>query len=98
MDEPLTHEHFSPHLGKRFSFEGHHLTLLLRSAAPQPQFAVPGASRVPFTLRFEGPAGDTLPAGYYRATAPDDGPVFELHVTPIHTPACDHQDYQVVFN
>jgi hypothetical protein len=97
MDEPLTHEHFSPHLGKRFSFEGHHLTLLLRSAAPQPQFAMPGVSRVPFTLIFEGPAGDILPAGYYRAAAPD-GPVFELHVAPIHTPARDHQDYQVVFN
>jgi hypothetical protein len=97
MDEPLTHEHFTPHLGKRFSFEGHHLTLLLRSIDPRPQFAMPGVSRVPFTLIFEGPAGDILPAGYYRAAVPD-GPVFELHVAPIHTPARDHQDYQVVFN
>ncbi len=97
MDEPLTHEQFSPYLGKRFGFEGHHLTLLLRSIDPQPQFAAPGASRVPFTLIFEGPAGDFLAPGFYRAAVPD-GPVFELHVSPIHTPARDHQDYQALFN
>jgi hypothetical protein len=97
MDEPLTHEHFSPYLGKRFGLEGHHLTLLLRSADPQPHFAAPDASRVPFTLIFEGPSGDILPAGQYRA-AVQDGPVFELHVNPIHTPARGHQDYQAVFN
>jgi hypothetical protein len=97
MDEPLTHEHFSPYLGKRFGFEGHHLTLLLRSIDPQPQFAAPGGSRVPFTLIFEGPAGDILPAGHYRTGVPD-GPVFEMYVSPIHTPAQGHQDYQAVFN
>jgi hypothetical protein len=97
MDEPLTHEQFSPYVGKRFGFEGHHLTLLLRSIDPQPQFAPPGASRVPFTLIFEGPAGDILSAGSYRAAVPG-GVVFELHVSPIHTPARDHQDYQALFN
>ncbi|WP_158928464.1 DUF6916 family protein [Acidisphaera sp. S103] len=97
MDEPLTHEHFSPHVGKRFSFEGHHLTLLLRLAELQPRFAAPNAPRVPFTLTFEGPAGDILPPDQYRAVVPD-GPVFELYISPIHTPARDHQDYQAVFN
>jgi hypothetical protein len=97
MDEPLTHEHFAPYVGKRFGFEGHHLTLLLKSAERQPQYAAPNAARVPFTLMFEGPAGDILPAGPYR-TAVQDGPVFELYVSPIHTHARDHQDYQAVFN
>jgi len=97
MDEPITHERFSPHVGKRFGFQGHHVTLLLRSVDPQPGFAPPNAERVPFTLIFEGPAGDILPAGYYQATV-QDGSVFELYVTPIHTPARDRQDYQAVFN
>ena len=97
MDEPLTHAHFSPYVGERFGFEGHHLTLLLTSADLQPRFAAPDTPRVPFTLTFEGPAGDILPAGHYRA-AVRDGSVFELHIMPIHTHAHDRQDYQVVFN
>jgi hypothetical protein len=97
MDEPLTHEHFSPYVGQRFGFEGHYLTLLLQSVDPQPLFAAPDALRMPFTLVFEGPADDILPPGQYRATVPD-GPVCDLHITPIHTSARDRQDYQAVFN
>lgn len=97
MDEPLTHQQFTPHVGQRFAFEGHHLTLLLRSAEAQPLFAAPNAARVPFILIFEGPAGDILPAGPYR-TAVEDGPAFEFHISPIHTPVRDRQDYQAVFN
>jgi hypothetical protein len=97
MDEPLTHQQFAPYVGQRFHFEGHHLTLLLRSADPQPQFAAPGAARVPFSLFFEGPAGDILPAGHYRA-AVQAGPVVEFHISPIHTLARDRQDYQAAFN
>ena len=97
MDELLTHEQFSPYLGKRFDFQGHHLTLLLRSIDLQPQFAPPGASRVPFILIFEGPAGDILPSDFHRATV-QGGPAFELYISPIHTPAREHQDYQAVFN
>jgi hypothetical protein len=97
MESQPTHEDFSPHVGKRFTFAGHHLTLLLRSVDPQPRFAAPGATRVPFTLVFEGPVGDILPADFHRA-AVQDGPAFELYISPIHTPAGDHQDYQAVFN
>ena len=97
MDEPLTHEHFSPYVGTRFGFEGHHLTLLLRSADTQPLFAAPDAPRVPFVLVFEGPAGDILPQGFYR-TAAHDGSVFEMYVAPMHTPGRDRQDYQAIFN
>lgn len=97
MDEPLTNEHFSAHAGKRFSLEGRHLTLLLRSVDPRPRFAVPDAKRVPFTLIFEGPAGDILPPAGYRASV-QDGPVFDLHIMPIQTHAVDRQDYQAVFN
>jgi hypothetical protein len=48
-------------------------------------------------LIFAGSAGDILPQGHHRITAPD-GAVFELHITPIHTPTRDRQDYQAVFN
>jgi hypothetical protein len=97
MDEATTHEHFSPYVGQRFSFEGHHLTLLLRSIDVHPLFAAPGALRVPFTLVFEGPPGDILPPGGYRAVI-QDGPAFELYIQPIHTPRHSQQDYQAVFN
>jgi hypothetical protein len=97
MDEPLTDQQFAPYVGQQFHFQGHHLTLRLRSVEAQPRFAAPNAARVPFTLIFEGQAGDILPAGHYRA-AIQDGPVFELHISPIHTPVRDRQDYQAVFN
>jgi len=97
MDEPLTHAHFSPYVGKRFCFDDHPVTLVLRAVDFQPSFAAPGAPRVPFTLIFEGPAGVILTAGHYRA-AVQDGPVFELHVMPIHTPSPGRQDYQAAFN
>lgn len=97
MDEPLTHERFLPYVSQQFGLEGHHLMLLLRSVDPHPRFAAPRAQRVPFTLIFDGPVDDVLPAGDYRAAAPD-GPVFELHIMPIHTHSRDRQEYQVVFN
>jgi hypothetical protein len=97
MDELLTYDHFAPHVSKRVSFEGQPQTLLLRSVDAQPNFAAPDASRIPFTLIFEGPPADILPAGYYRATV-QDGPIFELYVMPIHTHVSDRQDYQAVFN
>jgi hypothetical protein len=97
MDEPLTHHHFAPYVGRRFRFEGHHLSLLLAAVDVNPRFAAPDAPRVPFTLILNGPAGDILPAGHYRAAA-QDGPVVMLHILPIHTLAPDRQDYQAVFN
>jgi uncharacterized protein DUF6916 len=97
MDEPLTHEHFAPHVGKHIGIEGYGVPLLLASVDVQPRFAAPDATRVPFTLTFEGPAHDTLPAGHYLA-AIADGPVWKLHISPIHTQSRDRQDYQAVFN
>jgi hypothetical protein len=38
-----------------------------------------------------------LPEGLYDV-AFDDGREFALHITPIHTPARDRQDYQIAFN
>jgi hypothetical protein len=97
MDQPLTHEFFEPFVGRTFSFQGSHVALTLASVAANPQFAIPGIPRVPFSLIFHGPAGDILPEGDYRATIAD-GPEVEFHILPIHTVARDRQDYQVAFN
>lgn len=97
MDERLTHDFFAPYVGKRLSFEGHHVTLTLASVTANPQFAMPGSSVVPYNLTFHGPAGDVLPEGHYRATI-EDGPEVMFHIMPTHTTTPDRQDYQVVFN
>jgi len=97
MDEPLTHESFAPYAGKRFSFAGHHVTLTLASVTASPQFAMPGAERVPFSLVFHGPVGDILPEGHYEASI-EDGPAVAFHIMPIHTATPGRQEYQAVFN
>jgi len=91
----LQPEHFEPHVGKMFRFEGarHVLTLdrVLRETAA-------AGVRQPFTLIFHGPKErDPLPEGLYACQS-EGGPRFELYVSPIHTPAPDRQDYQAVFN
>jgi hypothetical protein len=97
MDEPPTHALFAPFVGKRFSFEVHHVTLVLASVNTAPQFAAPGSKRIPFTLLFHGPVGDILPEGQYQV-AIEDGPSVAFHIMPIHTPTPGRQDYQAVFN
>ncbi len=97
MDQPLTHAFFQPFVGRTFSFQGSHVVLTLASATANPQYAMPGAPQVPFSLIFHGPAGDILPEGYYRV-AIENGPEVEFYINPIHTVARDRQDYQAVFN
>ncbi|MDR3537746.1 MAG: hypothetical protein P4L71_14710 [Acetobacteraceae bacterium] len=97
MNEPLQHHDFEPHLGKVFRFPGSHLALRLTSIDAADHVPVPGTVRQSFSLIFQGPAGDILPEGFYQAEV-EDGPVFGFYIIPIHTPAHDRQDYQVVFN
>jgi hypothetical protein len=52
----------------------------------------------PFMLVFSGPPGDGyLPEGLHGCRL-DTGETFEFYIQPIHTPAADRQDYQVIFN
>jgi hypothetical protein len=97
MDEALTLEFFTPFVGRQFSFEGQPVTLRLASVDPKPRFAMPNAARVPFLLLFHGPIDTILPQGIYRA-AIQDGPIMEVHLTPIHTTAPGRQEYQAMFN
>ena len=97
MDQPLTHEFFAPYVGRTFSFQGSHVVLTLASVIANPQYAMPGAANVPFSLNFHGPAGDILPEGFYKVSIAD-GPEAEFYILPVHTVARDRQDYQAAFN
>jgi hypothetical protein len=88
---------FAPHVGKRFSFPGHTVVLLLARIDVAPQPGMPDATRTSFTLIFHGPVGDILPEGLYAAQVAD-GPELEFYIQPIHTTARDRQEYQAVFN
>jgi len=97
MDQPLTHEFFAPYTGRTVSFQGSHVVLTLASVTAIPKFAMPGTTRVPFSMIFHGPVGDIMPEGHYLATIAD-GPEAEFYIQPIHTMARDRQDYEAVFN
>ena len=91
----LQPEHFEPHVGKRFRFEGAPHVLPLVRILRDPGGAGP---RPPFTLIFQGPRDRApLPEGLYACEV-EGGARFELYLSPVHTPAPDRQDYQAVFN
>jgi hypothetical protein len=92
----LRHEDFAPHVDKQFRFAGWHGSLRLARIEVPPDVAA-DAGRLSFTLIFQGVRGDILAEGLRTATA-EDGSSFEFYIMPIHTPAADRQDYQVVFN
>jgi hypothetical protein len=97
MTAVLRHEDFAPHVDKPFRFSDWHGSLRLARIEVPDRPAPPGALRAPFTLIFHGVRGDVLAPGIRTATA-EDGTSFEFYIMPIHTPAPDRQDYQVVFN
>ncbi|HEX3576703.1 MAG TPA: hypothetical protein VHU42_19055 [Rhodopila sp.] len=100
MTEIPQPQDFTPFIGQLFAFAGHHVTLRLMAIETKPQAE---SRRTPFTLIFEGPAGDILPEGLHRTQVADDtagepNDPFEFYIMPIHTPQRDRQEYQVVFN
>jgi hypothetical protein len=94
MTEPLTADDFTPHLGKAFRVAGNPQVLTLVTVDRRERL---GGPRKPFTLILRGPRDDILPEGMYSIDA-DGVPGFELYIIPIHSPARDHQDYQIIFN
>jgi hypothetical protein len=99
MTEPITPEHFRPHVAKVFRVRGgrHGLTLTEVEEPVLSEAQRKLVPRQPFTLIFAGPPGDVLPEGPY-AFEVEGGPAFEFYVMPIHTLARDRQDYQAAFN
>ena len=97
MAEPLTHEHFQPHLDRAFRFDGHPQVLRLTQINVKDRPPLPGLPYKAFILIFSGARGDVLPEGFHAAQA-EGGARFDFYIMPIHTPAPDRQDYQAVFN
>jgi hypothetical protein len=98
MTELLTIEHFRPHVGKRVRFRGtrYAFTIDRLEGGVTPPSA--GWSRSPFIVIFSGPSKtEVMPTGLYECEI-EDGPVYSLHVMPIHTPRPDRQEYQAAFN
>jgi hypothetical protein len=97
MAEQLTADFFAPYLGKEWRPLGQPQVLTLAAVDEHARLAHPQATRTPFTLILRGARDRLLPEGNYRF-AIDTGPEVELYVIPVHTPARDRQDYQIVFN
>jgi hypothetical protein len=97
MSEILTARDFVGHVGKTVTPKGQHRVLTLVSIDTKDLPGWEAMPRQPFTLILRGPPDDVLPEGLYDV-AVDGGPDFTLHISPVHTPARDRQDYQVAFN
>src|SRR5262245_14063804 len=97
MSAPLTHEDFQPHLNREFRFAGRPQVLRLAQFDVSDHPPLPGLDYKAFMLIFTGPRGDVLPEGLYAAET-ESGARFDFYIQPIHTPAPDRQEYQVVFN
>ena len=93
MAEPMSADSFMPYIGKAVSLpDGHELSLV---SVDQRSSPAAGAGRA-FSLVLRGAPAPIVPEGLHRLTF--DSASYELYLVPIHTPAHDHQDYQIVFN
>lgn len=97
MAEFLEIHHFEPLVGKIVRFKGTHFAMPLAKIIPGQKF-VPTAKREPFMLIFRAPKErEHLAEGFYEC-AFEDGPTYEIYVSPVHTPEPEWQDYQAIFN
>jgi hypothetical protein len=98
MAELLKIEDFKSHVGKTVRFKGTRYALLLERILSDRKRLPKWVNRRPFVLIFVGPREpDVLPEGLYDCEI-EGGPVYQLHVNPIHTPDPSRQEYQAVFN
>ncbi len=96
--EFLLIDHFEPHVGKIFRFEGTAYALPLTTIISKDQPLPEGIKRRPFTLIFRAPRQrEWLAEGVYRCSI-EDGPTYPMYVAPIQTMDPEFQDYQAVFN
>jgi hypothetical protein len=96
MSDALTADMFVSHIGRSMSLPDGR-TLMLIAVDRSPGTGHGSAPRAPFSLLLRGQPAPVVPEGLYRVTL-EDGAGFELYLIPVHTPARDHQDYQIVFN
>jgi hypothetical protein len=98
MDEPLTPQHFLPHVDKVFHVRstGHALTLS-RVEPGDADWQAREATKQSFNLIFRGEPNNLLPEGLHTVEV-EGGSSFDLYIIPVQTPARDRQDYQALFN
>jgi hypothetical protein len=96
MTEAPSAETFMAHIGKAVSLaEGHRLTLV--AVDKRNAHAPSAAPRAAFSLLLRGAPAPIVPEGMHRLILEGDAS-FDLYLIPIHSPARDHQDYQIIFN
>jgi hypothetical protein len=94
----LTAESFQPHVGKKAHFAGTEHTLKLDRVEVFNGAIPPGGKFQPFIVIFQGPPrNDYLPSGIYDCEI-EDGPVFNIHVTPMQSETLGYFEYQAIFN
>jgi len=96
--EYLTAESFQPYVGKQAHFEGTVHTLKLDRVEVYQGERPPGSKFQPFIVIFQGPQrNDYLQPGIYDCQI-EDGPVFNIHVTPMQSETAGLFEYQAIFN
>ena len=93
MDEELLQaEHFNPHVGKMFKFNGTPFAIPLDHIGSNRRRLPKGA------LIFRAPREQVyMTEGLYECEV-EGGPTFSLYVAPIQTLQREFQDYQAAFN
>jgi hypothetical protein len=97
MDVFLEDHHFEPLVDKTVRFGGTHFIMKLIKIIKGEKF-VAAAKRDPFILIFRAPKESVYMTEGIFACAFEDGPTYEMYVSPIHTTEKEWQDYQAVFN
>ncbi len=94
----LEYHHFEPLVGKKVTFTGVPLNdvKLIKVMKNEKFFAQ--AKRDPFVLIFRSPKLEFYMLEGMRECVFEDGPTYDLHVAPAHTPEKEWQDYQSIFS
>jgi hypothetical protein len=101
MSRVPTAEDFVAHVGTAVTPKGQHRGLTLVSVDTMASPGQESPPREAFSLILRGPPDDVLPEGLYDfafGDGPDAAEGFSMYIAPVHTPARDRQDYQIVFN
>ncbi|HEY2069735.1 MAG TPA: hypothetical protein VGG48_09300 [Rhizomicrobium sp.] len=97
MAEFLEAHHFEPLVDKVVSFKGTRFAIPMVKVIKGQKF-IAAAKREPFILIFRAPKErEYMAEGLYECEF-GDGPTYTMHVSPIHTPEPEWQDYQAIFN
>ena len=96
--EFLTAESFQPYVGKKAHFAGTEHTLKLDRVEVSTGPIPPGGKYQPFIVIFQGPqTQEYLRSGVYDCEI-EDGPVYNIHVTPMQSETPGLFEYQAIFS